>query len=444
MLIEFSAGNFRSLRETITLSLIATRLDAQNNESVIKIAKDLSLLRSAVIYGANASGKSNLIRAFAFFRHFVLTSSQESDDSDFIDTEPFLLREEMRNEPSHFEIVFVADKIQYRYGFEATRQKVTAEWLYHTPKSREAVLFTRENQEIRVPTHSAFREGRGLEERVRPDALLLSVAAQFNGEIAVRLRKWFRNSRALSAARDFGYMGYTTQCIETGEYQALMGHLMQNLDIGVQGLSVAETPLPPQIVQMMKRQAGEEASEISPNQKRIQTERTIRNAKGDFVRREKFDMQEMESEGTQKLIALCGPIFDTLTKGRILFADEIDARLHPLITAAIIRLFNATETNPKGAQLICATHDTNLLDNRRLRRDQIFFTEKEDDATRLYSLADFKIDGKRVRSDASYEQDYIQGRYGAVPYLGDLRHLISEEMQHEAEVKESVSSGAAG
>ena len=435
MLIEFSAGNFRSLRETVTLSMIATTLDSQNErlstENVIPVSKDLSLLRSAVIYGANASGKSNVIRAFSFFRNFVLTSSRESDEEDSIRTEPFLLREDMRSEPSHFEIVFFVDKVQYRYGFETTRQKVVAEWLYHTPKSREAVLFTRENQEIQVPSHSAFREGRGLEERVRTDALFLSVAAQFNGEIANCLRKWFQNSRTLSATSDRGYIRYTMGCIENKKYEFMMSHLMQSLDFGIEELSVAETPIPSQIVQFMKRQSEEaKEEEIPTNLKQIQTQRAIRSKSGDIVRSEKFDMQKMESEGTQKLIALCGPLFDTLTEGRVLFADEIDSRLHPLMTKAILGLFNSTETNPKGAQLICATHDTNLLDGRQLRRDQIFFTEKEEDATHLYSLADFKIDGKRVRSDASYEEEYIKGRYGAIPYLGDLRRLFADEVQN--------------
>ena len=142
-------------------------------------------------------------------------------------------------------------------------------------------------------------------------------------------------------------------------------------------------------------------------------------------------MEKMESEGTQKIIALCGPLFDVLTNGYVLLLDEIDARLHPLLTHAIVRLFHSSETNPKNAQLICATHDTNLLDRSLFRRDQIYFTEKDRGATKLYSLAEFKPTGKSraVRSDASFERNYIEGRYGAIPYLGDLRELFAQTAQ---------------
>jgi AAA15 family ATPase/GTPase len=146
-----------------------------------------------------------------------------------------------------------------------------------------------------------------------------------------------------------------------------------------------------------------------------------------------FSVAEMESEGTKKLIALAGPIVDSLENGNVLFIDEIDARLHPLITTALVKLFNSPETNPRNAQLVCTTHDTNLLDRRYLRRDQIYFVEKDRTAsTRLFSLADFKLEaqvggGRTVRSDASYERNYIQGRYGAIPFIGDLETLFAEE-----------------
>ncbi len=446
MIIEFTAGNFRSLREPVTLSLIATALDKNtplSTENVIPVADDLSLLRSVVIYGANASGKSNLFKAFAFFRRFVLNSARESGAEDPIDVEPFLLRDDCRDQPSHFEVVFLNNGIQYRYGFEATRERVTSEWLFHTPTSREATLFVRDTDGIRIPSHSSFREGRALVKLTRDNALFLSVAAQFNGEIAQRLLKWFLQCASLSASTDERYMGYTTRCIEQGKYVSLMNQLMQDLDVGINKLSVLETPLSPAelpffttMMQAIKTRRGddkEDKNTAPPTKKLVQTWHEVRDESGGIKRLEAFDMQEMESEGTKKIIALGGPLFDALSQGRVLFIDEIDARLHPLLTAAIIRLFNSPETNLYGAQLICATHDTNLLDGRRLRRDQICFTEKEDGATRLYSLADFKIDGnKRVRGNALFEQDYIQGRYGAIPYLGDLSRFFAEEVQ-EAE-----------
>jgi len=140
------------------------------------------------------------------------------------------------------------------------------------------------------------------------------------------------------------------------------------------------------------------------------------------VGREVFDLDKHESEGTKKLFALAAPLIDTLKLGRVLIVDELDARLHPLLTREIVSLFNSNKTNPNHAQLVFTTQDTNLLDNRFLRRDQVWFTEKDrQGVTRLYSLAEYK-----VRNDASFERDYILGRYGAIPYLGDLRQVVEK------------------
>ena len=138
---------------------------------------------------------------------------------------------------------------------------------------------------------------------------------------------------------------------------------------------------------------------------------------------ELFDLDEHESEGTKKLFSLSGPLVDTLRRGDVLIIDEFDARLHPLMTKEIVRLFNDPLRNPKHAQLVFATQDTSLLDNQLLRRDQIWFVEKDrQGASYLYSLAEFK-----VRNDATYEKDYIHGRYGAIPYLGGMRHVLQEQ-----------------
>jgi uncharacterized protein len=165
------------------------------------------------------------------------------------------------------------------------------------------------------------------------------------------------------------------------------------------------------------KQASEQIEDVS-----IKTYHRRFDAANQHVDKVVFNLDEHESEGTKKLISLSGPLVDTLQRGRILIVDELDARLHPLLTQKIIRLFNDPRSNPNHAQLIFATHDTNLLDNHLLRRDQIWFTEKDrQGASHLYSLADFK-----VRNDASFEKDYIQGRFGAIPYLGNLHFIVED------------------
>ena len=168
--------------------------------------------------------------------------------------------------------------------------------------------------------------------------------------------------------------------------------------------------------------------------KELRTSHAIRNPQGQIVSHQEFPAHTIESEGTQKLIALAGPLFDVLTNGSVLFLDEIDSRLHPLITAAILKLFNSPLTNPRNAQIICTTHDTNLLDRQIFRRDQVFFVEKDNNSiSHLYSLAEFKLEdthgtGRTIRNDASFAKNYIQGRYGAIPYLGNLSSLFTEEL----------------
>jgi hypothetical protein len=156
----------------------------------------------------------------------------------------------------------------------------------------------------------------------------------------------------------------------------------------------------------------------------IQTIHRKFDGEGNSVSTELFDLDDQESEGTQKVFALAGPLVDTLKNGKVLIIDEFDARIHPLISRAIVELFNSNESNSNNAQLIFMTHDTNLLSNRLFRRDQIWFTEKNRyGATDLYSLAEYKI-----RNDASFESDYIKGRYGAIPYIGNLNHLLDSHV----------------
>lgn len=455
MLIEFSVENFRSFRERVTLSLVAAKLRARDerldHDNVIEVDDKLALLRSAVIYGANASGKSNLIEAATFMRSLVLNSTRLQDE-DKIPVESFRLDTTGAESPSIFEIVFLMDKRQYRYGFSVTPERVVAEWLYDIPTVRESRLLVRTGEEIdSAPRLHAANVLKSLNVR---NKLFISVVAHFaKNSVATRIREWFFEAfLPLVTIEDAGYLPYTVECIEEGRYRGQLEEFVRQMDTDVTSLSVKVGPLPPKLSRLedvltaFEKETNESGKGqfsilgISDNKvtKELRTVHSIRNDKGLAIREEEFSADEMESEGTKKLIALAGPILDVLTNGWVLFLDEIDSRLHPLITAAIIKLFNSPVTNPKNAQLVCTTHDTNLLDRRLFRRDQIYFVEKDRRAmSRLYSLADFKLEGpngttRSVRNDATYEKDYIQGRYGAIPYLGDLNRLFSEELCGQA------------
>ena len=441
MLVEFQVGNFRSFKEIATFSLVAANLSSKDKEldqnTVFAADEQLSLLKSAVIYGANASGKSNLISALRFMRHLVINSSRESQIDDPIEVEPFRLSEEMTDKPSFFQIVFYVMQRRYRYGFTVNRERIVSEWLYHVPTSREAKLFERDTEGIHPA--STFKEGReAIVELTRGNALFLSVLAQFNGEVSQKIVGWFRELNVSSGLDDTSYRKYTIQNLGISRYREQIIDFVRKLDLGIHDITVEGIDSAP--VNTLRESFGANSVILQKTTYRKSDGRlyggTVYSLSGESVRTmhrkydsegqptdwEEFDMDQNESEGTKKLFSFAGPIIDTLRNGKILVVDELDARLHPLMTRAIIALFNSVETNPHHAQLLFTTHDTNLLSNKVFRRDQIWFTEKDrKGATHLYSLAEFK-----VRNDASYEKDYIAGRYGALPYIGELAQLVSE------------------
>jgi uncharacterized protein len=432
-LIEFSVANFRSFKSRATLSLVASnklvsrdpRLDAG---STFRVDDDLVLLKGAAIYGANASGKSNLLTAVRFMKGMVLNSSKETAATQPISVEPFRLGES-NSGPSHFEVVFLLQDTTYRYGFEADSRSIHAEWLFAKLGPRETKLFTRRGSTFSL-SRAEFKEGKGLEDRTRPNALFLSVVAQFNGTVALRLQRWFAESlRVISGLDDEGYRNYTVARCDDDAWRKSILEFVRTMDVGIDDLSVSKVPLsetlpasmPPELRQLLVTHSEQEISKVA-------TIHTTFDANGNPVGREVFDIQSHESEGTKKVFALAGPVLDTLTKGRVLFVDELDARLHPLITMSLVRLFNSEATNPQQAQLVFTTHDTNILQSDLLRRDQIWFTEKDrTGSTSVYSLLEY-----RPRNDASLAKNYIHGRYGAVPFVGDLNELVPAGLPDEA------------
>ena len=435
MLIEFTVGNFKSFRDKTTLSMIAANLTSEDSaldtDNVIPVSKNLKLLKSAAVYGANASGKSNLGIALRFLRDFILNSASEAVTPARVGLEPFLLDHETHTQPSFFEIIFLVQGRQYRYGFEADRTQIVSEWLFHVPKTKEIALFIRDGQEIKAK--SGFKEGKGLETKTRPEALFLSVAALFNESTSQKIKKWFVAFAVETGLQDDKFRAFTLNGLRDPEVRDALVAFVRNLDLGVRDVTVSDLPT----LEMLPQEWSEEVKNRAIGQlsQAIYIAHYIKEPPETPDDVEVFDLDTHESQGTRKLVSMAGPLYSILYHGHVLFVDELDARLHPLMTRRIIELFHSPLTNPHGAQLIFATHDTNLLDKTLFRRDQIWFAEKDrQGATHLASLAEY-----RVRSDAAFEKQYLEGRYGAIPFLGDLYRLPwaqAREAEKEVEAAE--------
>ena len=424
MIVTFNVGNYRSFKQVVTFTMMSAKLTSKNKEldknNVFPVSRSISLLKSAAIYGANASGKSNLLKAMVFMRQFVLTSSAESLSTSLIPVERFRLSTETESKPSYFEIVFFLEDTMYRYGFEVDQNRVHSEWLYHKPNQREIKLFIREGKSFDLSNNN-FKEGIGLDIRTRDNALFLSTVAQFNGSISQSILNWFKDINVISGLLDDLPRYITFQAMENDfqQRQDIISFIKQ-LDLGISDIQVKKLDpvkdipnnLPEEIKNFIKMDKV-----VGFNVKTIHKKYDDNNT---YTSDENFDIAGNESDGTQKLFSLSGPLMRTLKTGKVLIVDELDTRFHPLMTMTIINLFNSNITNPKNAQLIFATHDINLLNRNVLRRDQIWFTEKDQyGATDLYSLVEY-----RARNDASFEKDYMSGKYGAIPFIGDASQLV--------------------
>lgn len=422
MLVNFTFKNFRSFRDEKTLSMEATSIK-ELKESVTQKGT-YKLLPAAVMYGANSSGKSNVLFALFAMRNIVL-DSVKLNPKDKLDFDPFALDLVSAENPTSFEIQFIHNDVKYRYGFDYNRTRICSEWLYEKKMGeREFNLFLREADDFEI-SKTRFSEGLGKENSTPGNRLFISLVAQLNGSKSLSILDWFHNCNYLSGMNSQGYEGFTLRMFSEhlkGCDQAL--DFFHRTQLGFNDLIIKEKPFSddvfqkiPLVTEEIKRNLKEKLQGetiVEPK-----TTHTIYDVQGNAVGESTFDKDKMESEGTKKVIEMSGPIFDTLLKGKLLIVDELDAKLHPLLTRSILQLFMDAETNPNGAQLIFATHDTNLLNLAYLRRDQIWFTEKDKtESSDLYSLVEFRDEtGTKVRNDRSVEKDYINGRYGAIPFM---------------------------
>jgi AAA15 family ATPase/GTPase len=385
--------------------------DELDKNNVFKVNQNFSLLKSAAIYGANASGKSNLILALYFMQSFVINSSK-LQITDKIDLEKFRLSSETEDKPSFFKIVFYLDNKTYEYSFEVTQERVISEGLSCTPKTRKTNIFSREKDKIKYS--KSLMKGKDVKDLTKKNTLFLSIAAQFNDPLAGKILLWFSRLKIISGSQLENLRQLSIDYLSREQnLKNEIVFLIKKLDLSIKDMSIE-----------VGRKPLDNFHKDIPDTvyNSIETYHEKYDLEGKVIGLESFQLNKHESRGTQKLFALLAPILSVLKASEVLIIDELDSLLHPLMAIAIIGLFNSKITNPKNAQLIFATHDVNLLSNQLFRRDQIWFTEKNrQEATDLYSLVEFDID-----NNASFEQDYIQGRYGAIPFIGNLSKVIGD------------------
>jgi AAA15 family ATPase/GTPase len=439
MVIQLSIKNYRAFKNNSILSLVATNYDKDTREDDNIILDDkhkLRLLKSAVIYGANASGKSKFIEALIFMRQFVLSSSKDSQKGDAINVAPFRLSSETIQLGSEFEIIFTLKSERYRYGFEVNSEKIIAEWLYHKPKTKEVELFYRDYQDITTKMPKAnflIKEG-----MIRDNALFLSVLAQFNDKMAENILAWFGKITDISGLKEDGYLQYTMHLTKNEAQKERILAFLKNADIGIDDFKLKKFEYESEYEKIQKSDMSDEfriyVKGVKPlleyaKKNNIDFFSDVLTSHQQFDETGKaqsiieFSLEKDESSGTRKFFALIGLILSTIDSGGVLFVDELDSKLHPNLVCKIVSLFNSKIFNPNNAQLIFNTHDTNLLSSGLFRRDQIWFTQKDKyGAAKLYSLADFKTE--EVRKNEAFEDNYIRGKYGAVPFLGDFEDII--------------------
>lgn len=413
MLLEFRVRNFRSVRDEQALNLVSATADKELAESHL-VGTGLKALpfavRSAVVYGPNASGKSTLLFALNYMRMVVAESASLIQPGQTYNVQPFKLDAATVGAPTAFELTFLVDGIRHQYAFAMTQQRIVSESLVVYRTSKPSVWFSRQLQsdgESYEYEFSTYLTGsRKLwQDSTRANALFLSTAAQLNSELLLPVFRWIVDRIVYLPARGEVDSEYTTAMLGTDEGRAAVCKFLASADISISDIKAvprkgvrAQVLMPAGGLAQVNRVEGEFLFPVFEH----------RTSKGEAS----FELEE-ESEGTRRLFGLAAPVLDVLREGRVLVVDELDSSLHTLMVRRLIGMFHDPTLNKSGAQLIFSTHGTSLLDHTLFRRDQIWFTEKDDDqATQLYPLTDFS-----PRKHEAWEKGYLSGRYGAVPFF---------------------------
>ena len=393
MLAQFRVGNYLSFKYNPLFYMRACK-DKEHPEAVAELGANGRLLKACVVIGANASGKSNFLNAMRFMVNYVLNSHLKQLNQ-VTGRTAFKFGPETLGMPSTFEVVFIQGRVKYEYGFALNDTEVTDEYLYHYPHGRKALIFERSHiNKYRFTTDVDLQSS--LKDRNTANKLYLSTAANWNYEKVIPIFKWFSSWKFIDQSIFGQASEESAEKLRDGEYRNKISKMMKAVDSSISSLQLTEgrtgfgrTQDVYDHIEVVHHVVAEDGKE------NVYT----------------LNMAE-ESRGTRAYFDLIGLVYNTLDTGGILIADDMDAHFHPLLTRQIVALFNSDQHNPRNAQLIFTTKNTNLLDLSLLRRDQVWFSEKwePDLLTDVYPLIEYS-----VRKDMSLEKSYLQGRFGGVP-----------------------------
>ena len=414
MLIRFSFKNFKSFRDENVLDMEATSLK-EHEYNVVK-TENVYLLKVAAIYGANASGKTNVLQAFDYMKKRILVSDDSKKNSPIDEDNIYSFM--INNDPISLEVEILAknNKI-YKYGFDVLKDSIISEWLYIKKINKFYSIFEREKNNVTMKSNNKISRLANIDGRT----LFLNIYSKIDkdNEDFNNVYDWFVNANYLDLGNpkfeDFINTRVSLKILSDEKYKKELLRFIKTFDSGIEGIKT--TP--------------ESIEEIQNNNRVVKVELIHRGENNEL----KALPLELESNGTRKMFHLFDFFMDALRNGMVLFIDELDAKLHPLLTRYIINLFHNSETNIGNGQLIYSTHDTVNLNKDTFRRDEIWFTEKnKDGVSEMYALSDYILDDdgssktcKKVRNDATYNKDYLTGRYGAIPVLEEFE--ISHEKQ---------------
>lgn len=414
MIVEFRVRNYRSIKEEQVLSLVAQKDKVYADTHIIKtgIESIPELVQSAVLYGPNASGKTNLLRALRYMQAVVAQSATIMQAGETFNVQPFKLDSKTEQEASEFELTFIHDTTRYQYGFKLTAERIHEEWLLVYKKSKPQEWFTRHYDSSK--NKDKYKLGSHLtgqrklwQESTRANALFLSTAVKLNSEQLLPIFSCIANDIIIFTSDQSPNPGITTQMLQDNELNRTITSFLLSADINISKISILKKKEPTHSVQLdiltgqTKNFQKQEAEIISPLFHHKNEDKEV-----------VFEFAD-ESHGTRRLFSYAGPILKILEQGQTLIIDELDSSLHPLLVKHLINMFHDPKINTKGAQLIFSTHNTSLLDQSIFRRDQVWFVEKKrDGASTLYPLTDFS-----PRKNEALESGYLMGRYGSIPLL---------------------------
>lgn len=412
MLLQFNVSNFTSFKDEIVLNVCANA-QKEHNDILLKYGKE-RILPSIAIFGANASGKTNIFKALASAIQFVRTSNAKQINNFNSDIEPFLLDHQSRKQPTSFHFIYVNNGVKYEYGFQADKQKVYEEYLYAYKTQKPSLIFHRTNVNQYEFSTATKVELTKLSKMNHDNKLFLATATAWNSSFTKDAFLWFSEKIEIYDSKIFD-KGF----ISSLDYQKdptllpFMNDLLRNADIHISGYKIknTENPIRNHFMEQLKLNDVEEEQRHNLFEQGIFTQHNI----SIHGKKENFELRlEQESNGTQKLFAYGPLIKEALEKGKTIAIDEIDNCLHPLLIQYLVGLFNNTKINKNGAQLLFNTHDVNLLDLSKIRRDQIYFVNKDDTTgiSELYSLDEFS-----PRKSEKIGKGYLLGRYGAIPNI---------------------------